>query len=188
MEITLTGRSRWSEPEKSGYLFPMPWRSSFAAGIRTVSCPKAAENRLSTYSCARLRDGDERARHSRGHGGVPRRSLDRRAAAGACAPHALPVPAPGISVLFGVPLIVISAQLALGYQRPGCLPVSPEGPFPDLLLRKSSIVYSRRCGGSSARRSWMVSRSDWPPGLPLSVSCPPSGRSRILTVLSRNAP
>ena len=33
-------------------------------------------------------------------------------------PMALPVPAPGISVLFGVPLIVISAQLALGYRRP----------------------------------------------------------------------
>jgi hypothetical protein len=32
-------------------------------------------------------------------------------------PMALPVPAPGISVLFGVPLIVISAQLALGYSR-----------------------------------------------------------------------
>ena len=30
---------------------------------------------------------------------------------------ALPVPAPGISVLFGVPLIVISVQLALGYRR-----------------------------------------------------------------------
>jgi hypothetical protein len=33
-------------------------------------------------------------------------------------PMALPVPAPGISVLFGVPMIVISAQLALGYRRP----------------------------------------------------------------------
>src|SRR5271165_7645977 len=33
-------------------------------------------------------------------------------------PMALPVPAPGISVLFGVPLIVISAQLALGYRKP----------------------------------------------------------------------
>jgi hypothetical protein len=32
-------------------------------------------------------------------------------------PMALPVPASGISVLFGVPLIVISAQLALGYHR-----------------------------------------------------------------------
>jgi hypothetical protein len=32
-------------------------------------------------------------------------------------PMALPVPAPGISVIFGVPLIVISAQLALGYRR-----------------------------------------------------------------------
>lgn len=32
-------------------------------------------------------------------------------------PMALPVPAPGISVLFGVPLIVISAQLVLGYRR-----------------------------------------------------------------------
>jgi hypothetical protein len=32
-------------------------------------------------------------------------------------PMALPVPAPGISVVFGVPLIVISAQLALGYRR-----------------------------------------------------------------------
>ncbi len=31
-------------------------------------------------------------------------------------PMALPVPAPGISVVFGVPLIVISAQLALGYR------------------------------------------------------------------------
>jgi hypothetical protein len=32
-------------------------------------------------------------------------------------PMAPPVPAPGISVLFGVPMIVISAQLALGYRR-----------------------------------------------------------------------
>jgi hypothetical protein len=32
-------------------------------------------------------------------------------------PMALPVPAPGISVLFGVPMIVVSAQLALGYRR-----------------------------------------------------------------------
>ncbi len=32
-------------------------------------------------------------------------------------PMALPVPAPGLSVLFGVPMIVISAQLALGYRR-----------------------------------------------------------------------
>lgn len=31
-------------------------------------------------------------------------------------PMAVPVPAPGLSVLFGVPLIVISAQLALGYR------------------------------------------------------------------------
>jgi hypothetical protein len=30
---------------------------------------------------------------------------------------ALPVPIPGISVLFGVPLIIISAQFALGYRR-----------------------------------------------------------------------
>ena len=30
---------------------------------------------------------------------------------------ALPVPTPGISVLFGVPLIIISGQLALGYRR-----------------------------------------------------------------------
>ena len=32
-------------------------------------------------------------------------------------PMALPMPAPGISVLFGVPLIVISGPLALGYRR-----------------------------------------------------------------------
>jgi hypothetical protein len=32
-------------------------------------------------------------------------------------PMALPIPAPGISVLFGVPMIVISAQLALGYRK-----------------------------------------------------------------------
>ena len=36
-------------------------------------------------------------------------------------PMVLPVPAPGISVLFGVPLMVISAQLALGGRR-ACLP------------------------------------------------------------------
>jgi len=32
-------------------------------------------------------------------------------------PMVLPVPAPGISVLFGVPLMIISAQLALGGRR-----------------------------------------------------------------------
>ena len=32
-------------------------------------------------------------------------------------PTVLPVPAPGISVLFGVPLIIISTQLALGGRR-----------------------------------------------------------------------
>ena len=32
-------------------------------------------------------------------------------------PKVLPVPAPGISVLFGVPLMIISAQLALGGRR-----------------------------------------------------------------------
>jgi len=36
-------------------------------------------------------------------------------------PMVLPVPAPGISVLFGVPLMMISAQLALGGRR-ACLP------------------------------------------------------------------
>ena len=36
-------------------------------------------------------------------------------------PMVLPVPAPSISVLFGVPLMVISAQLALGGRR-ACLP------------------------------------------------------------------
>jgi hypothetical protein len=39
-------------------------------------------------------------------------------------PMALPVAAVGISVLFGVPMIVISAKLALGYRRawlPACL-------------------------------------------------------------------
>jgi hypothetical protein len=30
---------------------------------------------------------------------------------------ALPVPAPGLSILFGVPLMIISAQLMLGYRR-----------------------------------------------------------------------
>jgi hypothetical protein len=32
-------------------------------------------------------------------------------------PMALPVPLPGISVLFGVPLMLVSAELMLGYQR-----------------------------------------------------------------------
>lgn len=36
-------------------------------------------------------------------------------------PMVLPVPAPGISVLFGVPLMIISVQLMLGYRR-ACLP------------------------------------------------------------------
>ena len=33
-------------------------------------------------------------------------------------PMVMPVPMPGISVLFGVPLMIISAQLALGARRP----------------------------------------------------------------------
>ena len=39
-------------------------------------------------------------------------------------PMALPIPAPGLSVLFGIPLIVVSAQLLLGRRRawlPGSL-------------------------------------------------------------------
>lgn len=32
-------------------------------------------------------------------------------------PMALPVPAPAISVLFGVPLMIISIELMLGYRR-----------------------------------------------------------------------
>jgi len=43
-------------------------------------------------------------------------------------PMVLPVPAPGISVLFGIPLMMISAQLALGGRRRW---------LPAFILRKS---------------------------------------------------
>jgi hypothetical protein len=43
-------------------------------------------------------------------------------------PMVLPVPAPGISVLFGIPLMMISAQLALGARRAW---------LPAFILRKS---------------------------------------------------
>jgi hypothetical protein len=81
------------------------------------SCPRAAEDRLSdllmrqaaTVTSERVTLGDMAAfLGDRSIGGlllVP------------ALPMALPVPAPGISVIFGVPLIVISAQLALGYRR-----------------------------------------------------------------------
>jgi hypothetical protein len=47
--------------------------------------------------------------------------LDTRSIGGLLAvlalPMVLPVPAPGISVVFGIPLMIISAQLTLGYRR-----------------------------------------------------------------------
>jgi hypothetical protein len=81
------------------------------------SCPRAAEDRLSdllkrqaamvTSERVTLRDMAE--------------FLGDRSIGGLllilALPMALPVPAPDISVFFGVPLIVISAQLALGYRR-----------------------------------------------------------------------
>jgi len=83
----------------------------------SVSCPRAAEDRLSdllmrqaaTVTGERVTLGDMVE------------FLGDRSIGGLllvlALPMALPVPAPGISVLFGVPLIVISAQLALGYRR-----------------------------------------------------------------------
>ena len=81
------------------------------------SCPRAAEDRLSdllmrqatlvTSERVTLRDMAE--------------FLGDRSIGGLllvlALPVALPMPVPGVSVLFGVPLIVISAQLALGYRR-----------------------------------------------------------------------
>jgi hypothetical protein len=81
------------------------------------SCPRAAADRLSdllmrqaaTVTSERVTLGDMAA------------FLGDRSIGGLllvlALPMALPVPAPGISVIFGVPLIVISAQLALGYRR-----------------------------------------------------------------------
>jgi hypothetical protein len=81
------------------------------------SCPRAAEDRLSdllmrqaaTVTSERVTLEDMAA------------FLGDRSIGGLllvlALPMALPVPAPGISVIFGVPLIVISAQLALGYRR-----------------------------------------------------------------------
>jgi Exopolysaccharide synthesis, ExoD len=119
MEITLTGRSRWVGTRKTRRAYSRClWRSSFAAGIHTVSCPNAAENRLSDLlmrqaamvTSERVTLGDmAEFLGDRSIGGL---------LLGLALPMALPVPAPGISVLFGVPLIVISAQLALGYHRP----------------------------------------------------------------------
>jgi hypothetical protein len=39
-------------------------------------------------------------------------------------PMVLPVPAPGISVVFGVPLMIISVQLMLGYRRAWLPPIA----------------------------------------------------------------
>jgi hypothetical protein len=81
------------------------------------SCPRAAEDRLSdllmrqaaTVTSERVTLGDMAA------------FLGDRSIGGLllvlALPMALPVPAPGIFVIFGVPLTVISAQLALGYRR-----------------------------------------------------------------------
>jgi hypothetical protein len=82
-----------------------------------VSCPRAAEDRLSdllirqaaTVTSEHVTLGDMAE------------FLGDRSIGGLllvlALPMVLPVPAPGISVLFGVPMIVISVQLALGYRR-----------------------------------------------------------------------
>lgn len=82
-----------------------------------VPCPHVAEDRLSDLLMRQTaRVTSERV--TLGDMGV---FLGDRSISGLllvlALPMALPVPAPGISVLFGVPMIVISAQLALGCRR-----------------------------------------------------------------------
>ena len=83
-----------------------------------MSCPNAAEERLSDL----LMRQAAMVTSERVTLGDMAEFLGDRSIGGLllvlALPMALPVPAPGISVLFGVPLIVISAQLALGYRRP----------------------------------------------------------------------
>jgi hypothetical protein len=81
------------------------------------SCPRAAEDRLSDL----LMQQAAVVTSERVTLGDMAEFLGDRSIGGLllvlALPMALPVPAPGISVLFGVPLIVISVQLALGYRR-----------------------------------------------------------------------
>jgi hypothetical protein len=81
------------------------------------SCPRVAEDRLSDL----LIQQDAMVTSERMTLGDMAAFLGDRSIGGLlpvlALPMALPVPAPGISVLFGLPLIAISAQLALGYRR-----------------------------------------------------------------------
>lgn len=81
------------------------------------SCPRAAEDRLSDL----LMRQAALVTSERVTLGDMAEFLGDRSIGGLllvlALPVALPVPVPGISVLLGVPLIVISTQLALGYPR-----------------------------------------------------------------------